>query len=130
MAKERNTRGRFAGIPRKVTDHPDYIALSGNAVKLLVEAARQYNGHNNGKLCFVWSQMILRGWKSKGTLNRAKIELVTRTLIQVSKQGGLVNGKGTPTFYALTWEPVDEINGFITEIKPSRLPSRSFREAA
>jgi len=117
---------RFAGIPVAVMDHPDYIALNGNAIKLLIEAARQYNGKNNGKLCFVWSQMKNRGWKSKTTLTAAKNELLHRKLLIISKHGGLINGAGTAQFYALTWQQVDEISGFEMDIDSTSKPIRSF----
>ena len=131
MGFEKNKRGkpkeRFAGIPHVVMNHIDFIKLSGNSIKLLLEAARQYNGRNNGKLCFVWSQMSERGWKSKTTLSSAKKELLANNLLVISKYGGLLNGKGMPQYYALTWQQVDEINNFEMDIDSTMKPIRSFR---
>ncbi|MBU2893533.1 hypothetical protein KO495_09405 [Colwellia sp. D2M02] len=131
MGFEKNKRSkakeRFAGIPHAVMNHIDYIELSGNAIKLLLEAARQYNGRNNGKLCFVWSQMVERGWKSKTTLSSAKKELLAKNLLVISKYGGLLHGKGIPQYYALTWQAIDEINGFEIDVEPTIKPIRNFR---
>ena len=130
MGAEKNKRfkakERFAGIPHVVMNHPDFIGLSGNSIKLLLEAARQFNGRNNGKLCFVWSQMANRGWNSKTTLSTAKKELLANNLLVISKYGGLLQGKGIPQYYALAWQQVDEINGFEMDIEPTIKPIRSF----
>lgn len=100
MGAEKNKRfrskERFAGIPHAVMNNIAYIELNGNAIKLLLEAARQYNGRNNGKLGFPWSQMSKRGWKSQETLQTAKNKLLANHLLIVSKYGGLLNGKGVP----------------------------------
>lgn len=131
MGFEKNKRfkskERFAGIPHVVMNHPDYIELSGNAIKLLLEAARQYNGRNNGKLCFVWSQMKDRGWRSKTTLSKSLKELLKNNLLVITKYGGLLNGKGAPQFYAITWQNIDEIQGFIMDLHATERPIRNFR---
>lgn len=131
MGYEKNRRNkakeRFVGIPYVVVIHPDFIGLGGNAVKLLVQAASQYNGRNNGKICFVWSQMKSIGWRSKTTLTSAKKELIDNGLLIVSKFGGFKEGKGVPQFYALTWQNVDEILGFEMDIASTTKPIRSFR---
>ena len=69
-----HTRGGYSGILRVVMDHPDYQNLSGNAVKLLNELARQYRGKNNGDLTMAFSLLKDRGFKSKGTIERARDE--------------------------------------------------------
>ena len=128
MTRKSRNRGWFAGIPKEVMNHPDYHSLSGNAVKLLLDAAWQYRGMNNGKLCFVWNQLKTRGWKSEGTINRAKKELLEKDLIRVSKKGGkLEKGKWQTTFYAISWQNVDDIEGFDMELKPNIKPLRSFK---
>lgn len=131
MGAEKNKRfkskERFAGIPHAVMNHSDYIGLGANSIKLLLEAARQYNGRNNGKICFVWSQISKRGWKSKETLQTAKNELLTNNLLIISKYGGFLNGKGLPQYYALTWQAIDEITGFDMDIEPTNTAVRSFK---
>lgn len=131
MGAEKNKRfkpkERFAGIPHIVMSHPDYIGLGGNAVKLLLEGARQYNGRNNGKLCFPWSQMSKRGWRSQETLQTAKNKLLANNLLVISKYGGFLNGRGVPQYYAITWQSIDEIVGFNMDIEPTNTPVRIFK---
>ena len=131
MGLEKNKRikpkTRFMGIPFPVMLHRDYISLGANAIRLLNEASMQYNGRNNGKICFIWSQMKERGWKSKTTLTSAKKELIDKNILMVSKYGGFICGKGQPQFYALTWQRVDEINGFEMNIEPTNKPLRDFK---
>jgi len=131
MGAEKNKRfrskERFAGIPHTVMNHIDYIDLNGNAIKLLLEAARQYNGRNNGKLCFPWSQMSKRGWRSQETLQTAKNKLLANNLLIISKYGGFINGKGVPQYYAITWQVIDEIIGFDMDIELRNSPIRSFK---
>ena len=129
MSKKHRVRsgGRYLSIPHVVTSCNDYISLGGNAIKLLVEAARQYNGSNNGKICFVWSQMSKRGWASQSTLDRAKKELLTKNFLVVTKAGGFdPKGHHNPTFYAITWQKIDEIIGFHMDVQPTTKAIRAF----
>ena len=93
MAKPRKKKGHFnggfAGIPRNVMNHPDYINLSGNAVKLLNELARQYRGNNNGDLTVAYSLLKNRGFKSKGTIERNRDELLNAGMIKKTREGRL-----------------------------------------
>ena len=115
-------------IPKHVMEHPDYYELSGSAVKLLNEVAKQYTTYNNGKLCIVWSQLKERGFKSQTTLNRAKNELIDRNLIKLTKHGYFSQGARFPNFYALTWANIDEVPGFDMDVSPSNKALRHFRK--
>jgi hypothetical protein len=126
MARHNKSKGHFAGVPDKVMLHPDYIGLSFSAKTLLFEFALEYRGKNNGKLCAIYSQLKLRGWKSEATLRKAIKELLDAKLIEVSKVGMYGNGGRKPNFYALTWQPVDEIIGFTMDIEPRVIPIRRF----
>lgn len=119
-------KGRFAGIPHSVMEHPDYYNLSGNAIKLLLEIVMQYNGANNGKLCAVFSQLNKRGWKSQGTLDRAKKELLRANLITITKICMFGQNGKAPLYFAITWQNVDEIKGFTMDIEPTKTPLRAF----
>lgn len=103
-SKGRQTRGSYFSIPRDVANSPRYLGLSGNAVKLLVEFACQYNGYNNGSQAAPWSRMRKRGWKSEGTLWRALNDLLAARLIVQTRQGGL----HACSLYALTWHAIDD----------------------
>lgn len=125
-AKHSKSEGHWAVIPDRVTAHPDYYNLSGNAVKLLVEFARQKYKNNNGKLCAIYSQLKPRGWKSEATLRRSIKELLEARLIIVSKVGHYTGGGRKPNFYAVTWEAVSDIKNFDMDISPTIKPIRKF----
>lgn len=125
-SKGRKGSGRFAGIPHAVMNHPDYIAVSANAVRLLLEMARQYNGHNNGDMSAAFSVMKKRGFKSKTTLAKSLRELEVRDLIRCSRPWRFINPGSQCALYALTWLAVDECPGKGLELKPTRTPLRSF----
>jgi hypothetical protein len=116
----------FAGIPRIVMEHPDYINLGGHAVKLLNLFAYQYRGKNNGDLCAAWAIAKKHGFKSQATLSRAKNELIHAELIIQTRQGVFLNPGGRCALYALTWQPVNECPGKNMDIEPTIKPPRQF----
>jgi hypothetical protein len=117
MAQKLCGKERFFGIPYNMLQSPNYIRLSGNAIKLLVDLGMQYNGSNNGDLCATWSMMKERGWKSKSTLYHSIQELVHYGLIFKSSQGG----RHKPTLYCLTWKNVNLCDGKL-DINPTNAP--------
>ena len=91
MARKSNARGRaknrrYAGIPHDVMGSAPYCGASGNALKLLLELARQYNGYSNGDLSAAFSVLKSRGWRSKRTLSRCLTELMERGLIVKTRE--------------------------------------------
>lgn len=98
MANRRNRQsivGRFAA------------ALSGRAVKLLVELELQYDGKNNGDLTITRAKMRPRGFVSADQLSKARDELINAGWILVARQGG----RHIPTLYAFSYRAVDRCNG-------------------
>lgn len=129
-SKGRKGSGRFAGIPHAVMHHPDYVALSANAVRLLLEMARQYNGHNNGDLSAPFSTMRKRGVvKSKTTLAKLLRELESKSFLICTRAWRLINPGGRCALFALTWLAIDECPGKDLEVKPTRTPPRTFTAA-
>jgi len=131
MARKSNPRGRaanrrYAGIPHDVMESDAYSSCSGNGVRLLLELAKQYNGHNNGDLCAAFSVLKSRGWRSKKTLARCLGELMTLGLIVKTREGWFSNAGGRCALYALTWQSIDECDGKDLELPPTRAPYRSF----
>ena len=131
MAHKSNPRGRakngrFAGIPHSVMESESYYLSSGNALKLLLELVKQYNGHNNGDLSAAFSVLKSRGWRSKKTLARCLNELMERELIVKTREGWFSNPGGRCALFALTWRAIDECEGKDLELGPSRGPYRSF----
>lgn len=104
-------------MPHSVLHSPQFHALSGNAVKLLLDIAAQYNGKNNGDLSAAWKIMQPKGWKSEVTLNRAKKQLLAAGFIAETRKGRLPN---LCSLYGLTWRELDHDPKF--DIKPYGFP--------
>lgn len=126
--KAKKPTASFAGIPRIVMESEDFKKLSGNAVKLLLALAYQYRGRNNGDLTLAWSVMHEKfGFRSPGTLQRARDEACRAGLVMQTRTGYFQNPGHRCALYALTWLPIDECPGKDLEVKATRLPQRRFR---
>lgn len=125
-SKGRRSGGRFAGIPHAVMNHPDYVRLSANAVRLLLEMARQYNGHNNGDLSAAWALIRNRGFRSETTLTRALHELLDHRFLLRTREGRFINPGKQCALYAITWLAIDECPGKQLEVQSTATPVRSF----
>ena len=122
-------RGRFRGrsnghsflrLPHYVITSPQWRALSGNAIKFLVELAAAYNGKNNGDLAFTRGQAMERGWRSGATRDRAAEEAVEAGFALVTRHGS----RGVCNLYSITWEAIDDVGKgvmYAPEFKASRL---------
>ncbi|MDB5874595.1 MAG: hypothetical protein JWQ07_4037 [Ramlibacter sp.] len=93
----------FALIPHVVIDSAAYMQLTWQARALLVELARQFTGHNNGKLLLTRKYMEVRGWYSAGQVAKAKSQLETLGFIHETVKGCRPN---KASWYALTWQPL------------------------
>lgn len=125
MAKRNSTSITYRGyfhLPDKMTESPDFISLSGSALKLLIDIGRQFNGRNNGDLCASRTILKDRGWNSNSKLSRAIAELVDKGWISKTKQGGMGIG---PTLYAITWQPIHDCKGKL-DVKATATPARQF----
>jgi hypothetical protein len=108
MIHKHTNIGRFAGIPNSVVESDTFKSLSGNAVKLLVILAYQYNSHNNGDL--VITPSVISSWLNKNTMDRAKKELYKKGFIVINAYGGLgPNRNKLPSLYAITWQPINKL---------------------
>ena len=117
----------FAGIPRIVIESEEFRKLSGNAVRLVLALAYQYRGKNNGDLTLSWSVMHEKfGFRSPGTLQRAREEACKAGLVMQTRTGYFQNPGHRCALYALTWLPIDECPGKDLEVKPTRLAPRRF----
>ncbi|MDF1781941.1 MAG: hypothetical protein P1U67_11645 [Alcanivoracaceae bacterium] len=121
--KGRQGAASFMGIPHHILESCAYASLDGWAVRLLVDIAAQYKGYNNGDLTAAWTIMKPKGWRSKGTLNKALIKLKGCGLIEITRQGG----RHKPSLYAITWQSIDECKGKL-EVKPTTKPSNLWRD--
>jgi DNA-binding transcriptional ArsR family regulator len=121
--KDRGEKGGYAPLYYCVIRSQSFANLSAYAVKLLNDLLSQYYGVNNGDLCATFSMMQKRGWKSKGTLNRAIKELIEAGFIEVSRQGG----RHLCSLYAVTFYAVDECKGKL-DILPTNSPKSLWRK--
>lgn len=103
----RTEKGSFISLPHSVMRSHTYASLSAYGVKLLVDLANQFNGHNNGDLSLAYSVLKMKGWRSPSTLNKAIKELLAKGLIEVTRKGG----RNICALYALTFHAVDECDG-------------------
>lgn len=81
--------------------------LSHKAAHLFDNLIAQYNGKNNGDLSVAPKIMELFGWKSRGSINDALVELLAYGFIEQTRQGG----RNKCSLYALTFKPIDDCNG-------------------
>ncbi len=95
---------RFLALPHVVMDSEAFRNLSGPALRLLLDIARQYDGDNNGRLVACSKYLRTRGWSSEDTASRARKELEASRLIVETRKGMRPN---RATWYALTWLSFD-----------------------
>lgn len=95
----------FARLPHFVITSDEWRALSGSAIKFLIELSAQFNGKNNGDLSFTRRQALERGWNSTGTRDRAEREAIDTGFCLITRHGG----RNTCNLYAITWEPMNDV---------------------
>jgi hypothetical protein len=97
----------FIGLPHYILKSPEFAALTPNAVKLLIELAKEYKGENNGDFSAAYSVLKTRGWRSPGTLSKALKELLEKGWIVTTRHGG----RHRCSLYAVTWWPINGCGG-------------------
>lgn len=86
-------------IPVTLLRHPNFVRLSANACKLVLDLGRQYSGFNNGYLSAAFSILEPCGWQSESTIREAVAECLHYGMIQKTRQGG----RNRCNLFALTW---------------------------
>lgn len=104
--KRRTTGDHFAAVPVEVLTSPAFTTLPNYAVRVLLVAAAQYRGRNNGDIALTWEIAQKYGVHSKKHLVAALPLLLDRGLLVKVKQGG--KRPLGPTLYALAWRPIDD----------------------
>lgn len=110
MGSQKKTRcaardgSRFLALPHVVMDSPAFRNLSGPALRLLLDIARQFKGDNNGQMVACTAYLKTRGWNSNDTAMRARRELEASGLIVETRKGMRPN---RAAWYALTWNSLD-----------------------
>lgn len=128
-AKGRKESGNFAQIPVSVLVSAEFHSITGEAVRLLVAIAAQFNGYNNGNMNAALTDMRKYGFTSQGTLSRALLCLLNTGLIIKTRQGFFMPGKNRCSLYAIAWRPIDACPGKNLSVKPTSAPPKSFHPA-
>ena len=105
---DKRVGGAFVALPNVMIDSPGYRQAGHTARSLLVDMARQYTGHNNGKLVACPRYLRPLGWKSNQTITRALRELVACGLLAETRKGARPN---KAAWFALTWLDLDQGQG-------------------
>jgi hypothetical protein len=121
--KGRIEKGGYVALPHVVLRSNGFAKLSAYAVKLLNDFLSQYYGSNNGDFHATFSLMQKRGWKSKGTLNRAIKELIESGFVELSRQGG----RNKCSLYCVSFYAIDECKGKL-DISATKCPTSVWRK--
>jgi len=109
-------------LPHRLLKSEEFASLSPRAVKLLLEIASKLNGRNNGDLSATFSELSKRGWRSAGTVDKSKKELLEKKWLILTRQGG----RNKCSLFAVSWLPVDECNGKL-EYPPENVASNLWK---
>lgn len=106
--KGRKESGSFTALPhaifRSTAERPAPVAaLSKMALALLVDLSQQFTGSNNGDLCAAPKILAPYGWRSRGTVDDALVELVALGFLVMTRQGG----RNRASLFAVTWRGID-----------------------
>lgn len=124
-AKQKRAAGRFYALPAVVLQSRAYIALSSNAIRLMMDILEQYRGDDNGRLICTWAHMHeKRGWKSRDTLDKARAELLSAGFLFETVKGKRPN---KASWYALTFFAIDPNDGY--EVSPRVFPYLAFADS-
>lgn len=121
MAKSKKAlpHGPYFSLPHIVLDHPDFQALSGPAIKVLLHLGRQFKPGKNGDLSASFKDMNPKGIGSHSTLGKAISELIDANWIIRTREGRFINPGGRCALYALSWHPIGECPGKDLEVRPT-----------
>jgi hypothetical protein len=103
-----NFTGAGNRIPHALLDSLAFAGASDRAKAFLYALIRQHNGLNNGRLQLTDKWLAMQGYPSAGMNNKSRAELIERSLIVQTRQGGL---NGGCSWYALTWLPISNFVG-------------------
>ncbi|GHE19992.1 helix-turn-helix domain-containing protein [Halomonas urumqiensis] len=116
-------QGGYLALPKVVTDHDDFRALSPSAHKVLMALSTQYNGKNNGDLSATHTTMKGWGGMAHTTLGKALKELQQRQLIVKTRDAVIGRAGARCALYAITWQPIDPCDGKL-DIADTNVPPR------
>ncbi len=74
-------------LPYSMVQSDAWRALSGSALKVLIELYSRFNGKNNGNLCLSYADAAKKLGIGHATIKRAFVELQEKGFIRLIKQG-------------------------------------------
>ncbi len=111
-------------IPVTALRHPNFVRLSANACKLVLDLGRQYSGFNNGYLSAAFSILAPCGWKSESTIREAVAECLHYGIILKTRQGG----RNRCNLFALTWWRITLKEGRPLDVASTLQPSHEWKQ--
>ncbi|HHA2837643.1 TPA: hypothetical protein ACOFCN_002020 [Stenotrophomonas maltophilia] len=121
--KGRGKGHSFVQLPHYMIQSPQFYALSGTAVKVLLFLAGQYNGKNNGDLSATESMVSAAGVCSARGVGAVLTSLEEAGFIVKTRTGH----RRLCNLYALTWYRIDECEGKGLEVAPEHAPSNVWK---
>lgn len=94
----------FVKIDFSIVTHPRFLALSGNAVKVLIAIISKHNGRNNGEIVFPTRYFGMD--LGKNAVNAAIKELVAAGFITIETRSSFHMKARRAQEYAIAWLPV------------------------
>jgi hypothetical protein len=122
-ATGRRETGTYSAMPHAVLNAPEWCKLDGWTVKFIMDLLASYRGYNNGDLALTWRQASVRGWRSPGTLAKAKRNAINSGFVIASRQGG----RNRCSLYAVSFFAIDECNGKL-DIRSTNAPPATWRK--
>lgn len=101
----RKKEPRHIRLYHSFTDCEAWLALSGNAVKVLIALARFDDGSSNGRLFFSERTGAKATGLSRNTVKRCLGELIEKGFIAQTKPGAFNRNNLLAATYRLTWVP-------------------------
>lgn len=86
---------QFVKIPYGLLKHPNFRALSGSAVKVLLFMTTKHTGFNNKQIILSYDDMAKALHMSKGTAYQACQDLIYYGFIKIIKEGYFYGRKAT-----------------------------------
>jgi len=129
-AKGRRESGPFIPLPISVMEHPNFIHMSGKAIKLLLDMCTQLRfkknegAINNGDISAAMEIMKTRGWNSNEGLTYAVRELLHYGFIIITRRGD----RKRCHLYAVTWWAINECNGKLDSGMATTAPTNNWKQ--
>jgi len=98
------TPGGFLMLQHRMLDCEAFTRLSSQAIRMLIDIARQFNGKNNGQLLGSGAYLRTRGWTSNDMMQKARNELLEAGFLFQTVIG---HRPRKASWFAITWKSLD-----------------------